>query len=201
MNPKQRAVAAVIGAGVLVAILLVASGRLPRNWHVVFVDASAAVAASPEASPRLDGLRRAGIGLSWPGGWLPDEALLIEAGEHLRDAGWQAIVAPAAPASASTTEAALEAAYANGPAGGRSVLRVRYRPASRGELDRELGRLIDGLAGPLPPARTLFVVVDRETHLAIVAGPRGLNPTALPPHGAGAEDFVPWLSQVLRIRN
>jgi hypothetical protein len=99
-----------------------------------------------------------------------------------------------------TTEAVLEAAWANGPAGVRTVLRFRYRPAGRGELDRELGRLIDGLAGPLQPSRTLFVIIDREPHLIILAGPRTLNPSALPAHGAGAADFVPWLSKVLRIR-
>lgn len=200
MNPRQRAFAAVLASGALVAVLLVASGRLPRPWHVVLIDASPAVSDAPGSSPRLDALRRAGIGLSWAGGWLPDEPLLIESAEHLRDAGWRAIVAPGGADVRSTTDAALEAAYDHGPGDRRTVMRVRYGPASRGELDREIGRLVDGLAGPLRPARTLFLVIDRNTHLAILAGPRGLDPAALPPHGAGAEDFVPWLSEVLRIR-
>lgn len=200
MNARARAFAVVVVAGLLVAVLLVATGRLPRRWHVVFVDASAAVAPTSDGSPRLDALRSAGIGLSWPGGWLPDEALLIEAVERLRDVGWTSLPVPPAADAAATTEAALEVAYAHGPVGTRTVLRVHYRPATRGELDHELGRLIDGLAGPLPPARTLFVVVDRESHLAILGGPRTLRPGALPPHGAGAEDFVPWFGEVLRIR-
>ncbi len=200
MNPRTRAVLATSAALVLVVVLVVASGRLPRRWHVVIVDAAPAVTVVPEATPRLDALRAAGIGIAWPEGWLPDEATLTDAVDALRDAGWTPVEAAGATGGArATTDAVLDAAYAAGPARGRRVVRLRYVPASRAELDREVGRLFDGLAGPLRPARTLYLVVDRESHLAILGGPPALDAAALPPHGVGGDAFVAWLAAILRI--
>lgn len=184
---------AVLAAALLLGLL---RGDPARGWHLVLVDVSGPASTTPEALPRLTGLEQAGTRLAWPG-VLPDRDALEELADLLADRGWRVVSFTDAAGSSSraVTEAVLQSTWSGGPARGRAAVLVRYRPSGGAELDRELGRLIDGMASPLPPARTLYVVIDRGDRSVTLAGPRAFRPGSVPP----AVDFTSWLLEILAV--
>ena len=187
MTAGAGAIGAVAAAAALVGVLLLASGRLPRTWDVILVEIESPLTDVPEASPRLDRLAAAGAVLP-----NADAAELERLGDRLQSAGWNALHPEAGPSLEGTTDLALEAALDPASRAPR-LLVVRYRPASAGELNTQLGRLIDGLAGGLVPSHTLFVVVDRERRRVLVSGP----PAAASVTGP---DVVTAVDDLLRLR-
>lgn len=186
--------ALVVGAvAVLAALVLVAPAR---RWHLVLVDVAAPPAEAPESMPRLEALQQAGLRIEWRGA-LPDAAAIDDLADRLTDHGWAvaSFTDAAGSSSRAVTDAVLERAWGHGPAVARTAVLVRYRPSGPADMDRELGRLVDGMAAPLPPSRTLFVVIDRAERSVTLAGPPGLSAGAIPVPG----EFTPWLLGVLRV--
>ena len=195
-RPRRRTVPILAALAVILVVLALLSGRGPR-WHLVLVDAAGPQRDTPEAMPRLAGLQEAGARVAWPGD-LPARQDIDRLADRLALAGWRVVAFTDAAGSSSraVTDAVLESTWADGPATGRVAVLVRYRPAGGADLDRELGRLADGMAGPLPPARTLFVVIDRADRSVTLAGPRAFRPRSAQEPG----EFVPWLLGILRVR-
>lgn len=189
MSPRARALTAVAVAAALVGVAVWAAGRLPRRWDVILVHVDPPLTEVPEATPRLDALVAAG---SVRGG--ADEETLERLTDRLQAAGWRAMYPEPGPSLRETTDQALEAGLdPAGPAGPR-LLVVRYRPTSVGELDREMARLIDGLAAARAGQETLYIVVQAHRQRVVVAGPR-----AAASRGAGS-DLVGGLETLLRLR-
>jgi hypothetical protein len=193
-NKRRRAVP-IIAAALLLVVLVLLAGRGPR-WHLVFVDVAGPAGAGPEATPRLAGLRDAGAWVEIPGA-LPDRATIDQLADDLALGGYRVVEFTDAAGSSSraVTDAVLESSWSHGPVSGLAAVLVRYRPAGAADFDRELGRLVDGMATPMPAARTLFVVLDRRDRSVTLAGPRGLRSGDPPPSGG----FVPWLLGILRV--
>ncbi|MEE2830273.1 MAG: hypothetical protein VX498_13880 [Myxococcota bacterium] len=197
MTARNRAIAAVCAALALVVLILWRASEVPRRWSVVVVVVEAPVSSTPVATPRLDSLRRAGVEVPWVEDNSPPLDLLAD---QMLDRRW--FVAP--PLGSADQPAGLvvgqtlEFVYSDdGPSRGRKAfLRLHIRPVDRGEWDREFGRLVDGLAGPLRPARTLFVLVDRERESLVVGGPRNLRSVQVQPPEGSLDD---WLAGLLRL--
>ncbi len=196
-RPKRRwlrpaLVVATVAA--LSALIVLAPGP---SWHLVLVDLDAPAGDEPVALPRLEALQRAGVQVEWPEA-LPDRDAIEGLADRLAGRGWRvaSFTDAAGSSTRAVTDAVLEGALDAGPASVRTALLVRYRPGGPAEADRELGRLVDGLASPLRPSQTLFVVVDRADRSVTLAGPRSLKAGAVPEPGP----FVPWILDLLDAR-
>jgi len=203
VSSRLRAIGAILLALGLVVVVVVASSTQPRRWHVVLVDLAPARIATDEPGPRLDALARSGAVAAWPGAGMPPSAQLLELSGGLAASGWLQLEPPVEPSlsSALRTEEVLAAVYDRVEAGGgRLVLSVTYQPASRTEADLEVGRLVDGLAGPLPGSQTLYVILDRDLQRVLLVGPDAA-PRAVEELPASPDDFAAWILDLLRVRD
>ena len=217
----------VIAAAALAAVLAGRTERAHR-WSVLFVVAEPSPGAylNPEGpsqrTPRLDRLTGAGVRLPLAAPELPVDAWLTAvlggpppARSVLRDLiedGWVGIGAgrsPGDPAwmdpfevytpglnARAAVDAILDRLGETVPA--RAFVLAVVQPATTEDLESAVGRLIDGAAPFLPPARTLVVVVDRGMRSAVLVAPK--RPETLEVDGAlGPEDLGATLAEWLAL--
>lgn len=196
MSARTRALTAVLGALALVAVLAWIGGELPRRWNLVVLVLDA---PTGQQAPRLEGLTRGGARFSLDGTGALGESELDQVVAPLVAAGWtlhQPVLAPERTPRLEV-DANLEAlAGAASPRPLRNIFLLHFEASDRAEADRQFGRLVDGLAGPLASARTLYVVVDRKGGALLVGGPRNLPLAELTPPEAGLRE---WLVGLMRV--
>jgi hypothetical protein len=184
----------IVGVALALILGLAWLQRPAPRWHVVVVDLGVPSSVEePAALPRLLALGEAGARIAWPGP-LPPTGERAGLAQALTRQGWTAVEAGSGR-GAELTEASLSAAFdAVTVTAAPLLVQVDYSGSSAAEADRELGRLVDGLAAPLQPSKTLFVVLDRPGRAVVLAGPRRL-PKWSPP--ALDADLTDWLLALL----
>ncbi|GEM_PF-3132858 len=160
---------------ILVVAALLRGGGEPSHLVVVRFDPRLARAEAPGTStPRLDALASTGATLAWPArsdalqGELEGLAARLEADE------WTVLVGNVLDVALTNAAAAKERGDP-----GPYFLYLNLAARDRADLGAIVGRVIDGLAAILPPAETVFVVVD-PTGAAVVGHGPGVSGSSDP---------------------
>ena len=199
MSSARRARVAVVASLALVLVIVWLVGGLPRRWNLVVIVWQTSGEAAEMPTPRRDALAVRGARFPYASPQPVDDEDLERWVAPLLAAGWthHAPALQGTEDAGTVVEANLEAlSTAASPGPLQNIFLVRTAGSDRAELDVQLGRLMDGLAGPLASSRTLYVVVDVAASEIHLGGPRNFDSDGL---SAPEGDLAGWFAGLMRL--
>jgi hypothetical protein len=179
---KDRPALPIVALAVLVVVgaVLLRSGE-PSHLVVVRFDPRLALAEPPgTVTPRLDALESTSAKLTWNARSDALEAELDGLATKLAEEDWTVHTGNVVDVALTNAAAAKERGDP-----GPYFVNLTLAARNRADLGGTVGRVIDGLAAVLPPAETVFVVVDPKGGAILAHGP-GVDAQISDPAGDAA---------------
>jgi len=152
---------------IIVVAALVSGGGEPSHLVIVRFDPRVARAEpAGTATPRVDDLASSGARLTWTARSDALQAELEGLAARLGEDEWTVQVANVLDVALANAAAAKERGDP-----GPYFIYLNLAAGSRADLGAAVGRVIDGLAAVLPPAETVFVIVDPRGGAIVAHGP------------------------------